>query len=172
MILGVCGPILVSTLVIIHTKYDTTLTKSVCSRQLSFLSSVCQDSGPTNIKLYWYGLMLSAGYTSQLIVHAGPTMQFDYQASHTCITITKPHCTYVTITKLHYASLHLAITATRGPQRCCQFYNMLICTCCVPNVVTLCSHFSKQTGTGSRMRVVHRTYVMTMNEKLGRSMEI
>ena len=30
------GPILVSTLVIMHKKYDTTPTKSVCSRQSSF----------------------------------------------------------------------------------------------------------------------------------------
>ena len=45
----------------IHTKCDTTLMKSACSRQLLVFSSVCQNAGPSNMKLDYYGLMLSAG---------------------------------------------------------------------------------------------------------------
>ena len=49
------------------------------------------------------------------------TMQHDYQAYHTYITITKPCCAYVTITKHRCTSLHLVIMATGGPQWYCQF---------------------------------------------------
>ena len=56
-----------------------------------------------------------------LLLETRHTMQHDYQAYHTYVTITKPCCAYVMITKHHCTSLHLVIMATGGPQWYCQF---------------------------------------------------